>query len=564
VQTDKAGPTTSARSGAAPERGTADRIALGVARGAMVVGALSALSRVLGLGRTVVFSQTVGSGCLGSAYVTASQVPNLIYELAIGGALASAMVPVLARAAARAHVEADKKEYVRQVTSALLTWSVVILLPVTVAIAVAARPIAGLLMPANPHSTCSRPAMLGTASDMIIAFAPQIVFYGISVVLTGLLQAYRRFTGPALGSVLANGVIIVAFLVFASLDRNLPMTRTPLAAQLVLSIGTTLNIAMLVIVMVPPTWRLHLRLRPTLRMPPGVLRLAGGLALVGLLEFLASDLCTVVTIALANGHGPTGALVLVNYSTMVFTSVCSVLPIAIVTSMFPVIAASDDATFDQTSAGSTRAVMLVSWLGTAVIAAVAVPAAYVLVSQPGQVPQLAESFLLCAPGVAGFGVITCMSRVMFAIGRLTAAGIGLVAGPLLQAALSFPLVALVPPRMVVPALSLASTAALLVVAVPMVLAIRRYRGPAAMAGVGRATLAGLVAGAAGSAVGVGVALVMPADGKLFEAVSAVLATVLAVLVFGAVAYALDRDDLQIVVARVRRLRRSRADAQTPA
>jgi putative peptidoglycan lipid II flippase len=564
VQTDKAGPTTSARSGAGPERGTADRIALGVARGAMVVGVLSALSRVLGLGRTVVFSQTVGSGCLGSAYVTASQVPNLIYELAIGGALASAMVPVLARAAARAHVEADKKEYVRQVTSALLTWSVVILLPVTVAIAVAARPIAGLLMPANPHSTCSRPAMLGTASDMIIAFAPQIVFYGISVVLTGLLQAYRRFTGPALGSVLANGVIIVAFLVFASLDRNLPMTRTPLAAQLVLSIGTTLNIAMLVIVMVPPTWRLHLRLRPTLRMPPGVLRLAGGLALVGLLEFLASDLCTVVTIALANGHGPTGALVLVNYSTMVFTSVCSVLPIAIVTSMFPVIAASDDATFDQTSAGSTRAVMLVSWLGTAVIAAVAVPAAYVLVSQPGQVPQLAESFLLCAPGVAGFGVITCMSRVMFAIGRLTAAGIGLVAGPLLQAALSFPLVALVPPRMVVPALSLASTAALLVVAVPMVLAIRRYRGPAAMAGVGRATLAGLVAGAAGSAVGVGVALVMPADGKLFEAVSAVLATVLAVLVFGAVAYALDRDDLQIVVARVRRLRRSRADAQTPA
>ncbi len=564
MQTDKAGPTTSARSGAAPERGTADRIALGVARGAMVVGALSALSRVLGLGRTVVFSQTVGSGCLGSAYVTASQVPNLIYELAIGGALASAMVPVLARAAARAHVEADKKEYVRQVTSALLTWSVVILLPVTVAIAVAARPIAGLLMPPNPHSTCSRPAMLGTASDMIIAFAPQIVFYGISVVLTGLLQAYRRFTGPALGSGLANGGIIVAFLVFASLDRNLPMTRTPLAAQLVLSIGTTLNIAMLVIVMVPPTWRLHLRLRPTLRMPPGVLRLAGGLALVGLLEFLASDLCTVVTIALANGHGPTGALVLVNYSTMVFTSVCSVLPIAIVTSMFPVIAASDDAAFDQTSAGSTRAVMLVSWLGTAVIAAVAVPAAYVLVSQPGQVPQLAESFLLCAPGVAGFGVITCMSRVMFAIGRLTAAGIGLVAGPLLQAALSFPLVALVPPRMVVPALSLASTAALLVVAVPMVLAIRRYRGPAAMAGVGRATLAGLVAGAAGSAVGVGVALVMPADGKLFEAVSAVLATVLAVLVFGAVAYALDRDDLQIVVARVRRLRRSRADAQTPA
>jgi putative peptidoglycan lipid II flippase len=358
--------------------------------------------------------------------------------------------------------------------------------------------------------------------------------------------------------VLANAVIIVAFLVFASLDKNLPMTRTPLAAQLVLSIGTTLNIAMMVLVMVPPTWRLHLKLRPTLRLPPGVLRLAGGLALVGLLEFLASDLCTVVTIALANGHGTTGAVVLVNYSTMVFSSICSVLPIAIVTSMFPVIAATEDAAFDQTSAGSTRAVMLMSWLGTAVIAAVSVPAAYVLVSQPDQVSQLAQTFLLCAPGVAGFGVITCMSRVMFALGRLTAAGIGLVAGPLLQAALSFPLVALAPPRLVVPALTVASSVALLVVAVPMVLATRRFRGPAAVAGVGRATVAGLVAGAAGSAVGVGVALVVPADGKLFEAVSAVLATMLAVLVFGGVAYALDRDDLQLVVARLRRLSRSRA------
>jgi hypothetical protein len=51
---------------------------------------------------------------------------------------------------------------------------------------------------------------------------------------------------------------------------------------------------------------------------------------------------------------------------------------------------------------------------------------------------------------------------------------------------------------------------------------------------------------------------VPAGGKLSEGVSAVLATILAVLVFGAVAYALDRDDLQIVAGRLRRLSRARA------
>src|SRR6204780_2099191 len=488
-----------------------------IARGALLIAVLSAMSRLLGLVRTVVFAQSVGAGCPGTAYVTANTVPNLIYELALGGALASAMVPVLARAASRAGTDEVQKAYVSQITSALLTWSVLILLPVTVAIVAAARPIADLLIPANPNAACARPAMLGTTTDLIVAFAPPILLYGISGVLTGLLQAYRKFTGPTLAPVIGNVVTITAFLVFASLDKNLPMTRTPLVAQLVLSIGTTLNIGMLVLVALPPTWRLRLRLRPTLRLPPGVFGRAGGLALVGVLEFVAGDVQSVVTIALANGHGDTGALVLVNYSSLVFASVCSVLPMAIVTSVFPVLSATDGAAFDRTSAGSTRAVMLMSWLGTAVIAAVAVPAAHVLAKQPDQVTQLTQAFVLYAPGVAGFALITSTSRVMFALGRLRAAGIGLVAAPLLQIAVSVPLVDLAPPRLVVAALSLGSTVALLIVAVPMVFAVRRFRGPAAIAGLGHATLAGLVAGGIGSGVGVGICVALPSGGKVFEA-----------------------------------------------
>jgi putative peptidoglycan lipid II flippase len=235
-----------------------------------------------------------------------------------------------------------------------------------------------------------------------------------------------------------------------------------------------------------------------------------------------------------------------------------VLPIAIVTSVFPVLSAADGADFDRTSAGSTRAVMLMSWLGTAVIAAVAVPAAHVLARQPDQVTQLTQAFLLYAPGVAGFALITAMSRVMFALGRLRAAGIGLVAGPLLQIAVSVPLALLAPPRLVVAALALGSTVALLAVAAPMVFAVRRVRGPAAIAGLGHATLAGLVAGGIGSAVGVGVTLALPAGGKLLEAGVGAVAAVLAILAFGVWAYALDRGDLRMVAARLRRVSRSRA------
>ncbi len=528
------------------------RLSRGIARGALVVASLTAFSRVLGLLRTVVFSQTVGSGCLGTAYTTANQVPNLIVELAIGGALSSAMVPVLARAANRATSDPAAKVHVERVSSALMTWSVVILLPVTAGIALAAGPISRLLNPYNPNSSCSHQDMINVTSFMLVSFAPQILLYGLSVVLSGLLQAYRRFSAVSLAPVLGNVVTITAYLIFASLDHNAPLARTPLGAELVLAIGTTLNIGMMVIVVVPSTWRLHLRWRPTLRFPPGVFGRAGGLALVGVLEFLAADIYSVITIDLANGHGNTGALVLVNYANLVFTAMCSILPMAIVVSAFPVLASADGDVFDRTSAGSTRAVVLMCWLSSAIMVAVAVPAAHVLVKNQNQVTQLIEGFLLFAPGVSGYGLVTNLSRVLFALGKLKVAGVALVLQQLLPAALSLPLVLLGPPRLTVAALAVGSSVGMLALNIPMVAAVRRLRGPAAIAGVGRAELAGIAAAASGAAVGLAATLVMPDGGGLYEVGAGVLAAALAVVVFGAVAYALDREDLQAAAGRLRR------------
>jgi putative peptidoglycan lipid II flippase len=518
---------------------------------------LTGFSRVLGLVRTVVFAQSVGAGCLGTAYVTANQVPNLIVELAIGGALSSAMVPVLARSARAAATDPSEKKKVEQISSALLTWSIVILLPVTLVITVSAGPISQLLNPVNANADCSHADMINATSFMLTSFAPQILLYGFSVVLFGLLQAYRKFGATSLAPVIGNVVTITSYLIFASLDHNAPLARTPLVAMLVLSIGTTMNIGMLVIVALPAVWRLHLRWRLTLKFPPGVLRRAGGLALVGLLEFVAADVYSVITIDLANGHGTTGALVLFNYGNLVFTAICSVLPLAIVIAAFPVLAATDGDEFDRTSAGSSRAVMLLSWLSTAVMIAVTLPAAHVLTQRHDQVAPLAESFLLYAPGVAGFAVVTNLSRVLFALGKLKAAGMALVAQQLLPAAISVPLVLLAPPHLAVQALALASSVGFIVVTIPTVIVTRRLRGPAAVAGLGHATLAGIAAAAAGAAAGLAVTLVLPAGGNAFEIADGFVATMLAVLVFCVVAYALDRGDTRVAVERVRRFARNR-------
>src|SRR6202034_2021426 len=152
---------TSAAAGPAQQAGAS------FARGAALIAGLTIFSRILGLARTLVFSQTVGAGCLGTAYVTANQVPNLVYELVLGGALTSAMVPVLARSAERARTDPAEQARVGQITSALLTWSVVILVPLSLAIAVAAGPVATLLNPVNPNAHCPRADMIATTASML-------------------------------------------------------------------------------------------------------------------------------------------------------------------------------------------------------------------------------------------------------------------------------------------------------------------------------------------------------------------------------------------------------------
>src|SRR5690242_4283094 len=546
-----------------PEAGLAEpepasRLATGIARGAAVVAGLTILSRILGLVRTLVFSQTVGASCLGTAYVTANQVPDLLYQLILGGALTSAMIPVLARSAERAGRDPAERAHVSQITSALLTWTVVIVVPLCLVIVAAAGPIASLLNPSNPNAHCDHADVVAVTSDMLQVFAPQALLYGLSVVLYGLLQSYRRFAAPSIGPGISSLVLIACYLAFVPLNKGRSLAQLPLSAELVLSVGTTLGIAALVAVAIRPTWRLRLQLRPALRFPPGVARRAGGLALVGVIELVAIDIASVVSIELANGYGKTGAIVIYNYGTQVLNSLAAILAVSIVVSAFPVLSAREGAEFDRTSAGSTRGVLVMSWLGTAVIAAIAVPAAHVLAKQPDQVPQLIEAFVLFAPGIAGSAVIANLSRVMFVIGRLKVAAVALAGSWLIAIAVYVVLVPLVPARLVVATLALGTTIGQTVVAIPLVFVTRRICGPAAVQGARHAALAGLAACVAGTAVGVAISLAVPLDHKLVAAALAVPAAGCAIVAFGVVAYILDDGDLKAILAWVRGALRRRS------
>ena len=487
-------------------------------------------------------------------------VPNIIYDIVMGGALTAVVVPVLAgpARAAGGRDEAASREQVRQTSAALLSWTVLLLVPVSVVVAVIARPLVSLLLGGAPG--CPRAAMVTLGARMLVVFAPQILLYGLAVVLYGILQSHRRFAAPALAPVLSSLVVIGAYFWFGVAGSGYQdMARpVPVLAWVVLAVGTTAGVAALVATPLIPAARLHLRLRPSLRFPAGISARVRALATAGVATLIAQDASVAVVIVLANSRGGSGSLVLYSFAWAVFFVPYAVLAVPIATSAFPELSARSES-FDATSATSTRAVMVASWLGVAGMAGTCIPLARVFQSHAGQAAdarQLAIALAVFAPGLVGYGLTANLSRVLYAEGskgRNRASALAVSGGWVLVIVADLLIVPFVPRSAVVPWLGAATTIGLTGSGVALLIMVRRFRGPDALRGCTRAALAGLAGALAGTAAGLGVATGLRVTGFLPNVAVTLLASGAVLVAFLAVVAVADGGDLRAVLRRVIRV-----------
>jgi len=531
------------------------RLSGGLAGAAVLIGILTILARITGFGRTAVFSQTVQSQCLGQAYFAANQIPNIVFEIVAGGALASMVVPVLA-----GPIERGEKEMVRRTASALLTWVVLALVPLSLLVAVTAEPIMRWLLGGGAGHKCVDRDMISTGTDMLIVFAPQIMLYGVAVVLYGVLQAHRRFTIPATAPLVSSLVVIVAYLLFVPLgaDYRVNLAGLPKSAELTLSLGTTLGVVALVVCAVIGVRGLRIGFRPSLHFPEGMARRVGGLAVAGLATVVAQQVATLAVVKLSNqgisGHGTTGALPDYNYAWAIFLLPWAILAVPIATSAFPVLSTriDDREDFDRITAATTRAVVLVSCLGLAVLVAVALPAASFFDNGPGTRPEiLSRGILGFAPGLIGYGLVAHLGRVLFACHRGRASAWAIVTGWVAVLVADLVLVLQAPPSWVVGMLGWGNSFGMTVAGVLLVVALVRVRGLAAIAGLGRTLLTGGLGAAIGAAAGYSMASWTGTGGQVLNVLSGMAAALVAVTAFVILAVLIDKEGLRAALTRRR-------------
>lgn len=223
-------------------------------RSSAVVAAGTGLSRLTGFGRVAVMAYVLGTAALAEAYNLANNTPNLLYDLVLGGILSATLVPVVVD-----HMSRDDKDGINAVATVIT----VVLLATTVIGMVAAPAIIWLFNLSAPAGQYSQQAKV--AVPLLILFAPQILFYGLTALGTALLNAKRSFAVAAFAPVLNNVVVICLFLALPRLaggdSPTFDQVRDDTGLLLLLGLGTTAGIVAMTAVLWPAIRRADIRLR---------------------------------------------------------------------------------------------------------------------------------------------------------------------------------------------------------------------------------------------------------------------------------------------------------------
>jgi putative peptidoglycan lipid II flippase len=313
-----------------PAEASGDAGAGSVARNSATMAVGSLISRVTGFARTAVVGAAIGAELVGDDYNVANNLPNMVYELLLGGVLASVVVPLLVRARER---DADRGE---AYTQRLLTLAMVFLGAATV-VAVAAAPLLAALM-GNEHST---PADVHLTTVLGYLLLPEIFFYGVAAMIGAILNTRGHFAAPTWTPILNNVVVIGTALVFMLLPAapgDLRADSLSTTQILVLGIGTTLGIVAQAAGLLPALHRAGFRWR--LRWDFRALHLRE-LARVGswmLGYVLVSQVGVIVTLKVANvaaaeAHAPGPAVYLSAY--LIFMMAHGIVAVSILTALMP-------------------------------------------------------------------------------------------------------------------------------------------------------------------------------------------------------------------------------------
>lgn len=391
----------------------------GQATAVLAVGTFA--SRLTGFLRVLTIAYVLGVGSLSDAFNYANGVPNIVYDLLLGGILSATLIPVFVE-----QMTGDDAAEQDRSISAVVTAIGAALVVVSAVLWLLAPYVIHFYLLLNPSST--GPSERALATRLLRYFAPQVFFLGATVVSTALLNARRRFTAAAFSPVVNNLIAIAALLVTKAVALHVLNAKKGTAAGtlqafsrdqraiLILGIGTTAGYAVQLLVQMPAMTKAGFRLRPVWDVGHPAVRKVARLStwLIGVVLANQASLALVMVLAGRTQGGVTAY----QFSYQFFQLPYALVAVSVASAIMPDLAA-------RWTAGNQDAFGRRFSSGLRVTLAVLVPVAvvYVAVAQPfiqlaihhGRVGQsgahlVSSSLALFAVGLPGFAAFFLLMR----------------------------------------------------------------------------------------------------------------------------------------------------------
>lgn len=291
-----------------------------IGKNAAIISIATIFSRLSGFVRTWALAFALGNTLISSAYQIANNLPNMLYEMVMGGILVTAFLPVYMQV---------KKELGQKganvYASNILSLTLLILGIVSVLGTIFS---AELIFTQNFLDASKDSATNELATFFFRFFAIQIVMYGASSVIGGILNAEREYMWPAVAPIFNNLVTIASMLLYvACKDTN------PRLALIIVSLGTTLGVLVMLLVQVPALRKKNIALKLKIDLKDPALKETLKLGLPAVLVMIASTAATSVQNAVALAAVATGPSI-IYYARLWYTLPYSFLAVPISTTLF--------------------------------------------------------------------------------------------------------------------------------------------------------------------------------------------------------------------------------------
>ena len=224
-----------------------------IVRSSTIIAAGTLVSRITGLVRGLLLVAVLGTTLLGDTYNVANTMPNILYNLIIGGALTAVFVPQMVRAIREP--DGGSAFLSRLVTATCVVLGSLVLLSVVAA---------PILVRIFASSYVGRPEFGLTVLFMRYCL-PQIFFMGLFALLGQVANAKGKFGPMAWAPVLNNLVVIGVFGYFLHISRHAggwKVSTITHGQATLLGIGTTVGYVIQLACLIPVIRKTRIKIHP--------------------------------------------------------------------------------------------------------------------------------------------------------------------------------------------------------------------------------------------------------------------------------------------------------------